>query len=119
MSAREPSIACAGWWEEVGYGRQPMHQLKLRISGSQISGSGTDIVGPFTLQGTISAGGGVAMVKQYLGQHQVDYLGTYDGEGTMFGEWRLGPFSDRWAISFQRPTQRIGVDEDDIQVLDP
>ena len=41
-------VQCDGWWDEVGYGRQPMLQLGLRITGRQITGSGTDIVGPFT-----------------------------------------------------------------------
>lgn len=110
------AIPCEGWWEEVGYGRQPMHQLRLRISGGKITGSGTDIIGPFTFTGTIGEGGTVAMIKQYVGQHQVDYLGTYDGEGSMFGEWRIGPFKDRWAITFKRAatpgdTAEVGVQE--------
>ena len=98
-------VQCDGWWEEAGYGRQPMLQLQLRISDGQITGNGTDIVGPFTFAGTINDGGVVAMIKQYIGQHQVDYLGTYDGEGTMYGEWRVGPFRDRWAITFKRPAK--------------
>ena len=40
------------------------------------------------------------MKKKYLGQHTVDYAGTYDGEGLMWGEWRIGPLKDRWMIKF-------------------
>jgi hypothetical protein len=40
----------------------------------------------------------VAIVKQYLGQHSVDYLGTYDGEGTMHGMWRIGWFGGKRVI---------------------
>ena len=36
-------------------------------------------------------------MKQYLGRHQVFYQGTYDGEGTIFGEWRIPP---SWAGKF-------------------
>jgi len=111
-----PLIPCEGWWDEVIYGRQPMHQLRLRIANGQITGSGTDIVGPFTFTGTISARGGVAMIKQYIGQHQVEYIGAYDGEGTMFGEWRIGPFRDQWAITLKRP-ERTGVVEADVRVI--
>jgi hypothetical protein len=40
------------------------------------------------------------MVKQYIGQHRLSYLGTYDGEGTIFGRWVdtpswTGPFALR------------------------
>jgi hypothetical protein len=62
-----------------------------------IRGSGADIIGLFTLIGTIEEGK-VAIVKQYLGQHSVDYLGTYDGEGTMHGMWRIGFFGGKWMI---------------------
>jgi hypothetical protein len=49
------------------------------------------------LTGTIEDGK-VAIVKQYIGQHSVDYLGTYDGEGTMHGMWRIGLFGGNWMI---------------------
>jgi hypothetical protein len=51
----------------------------------------------FALNGTIKEGK-VAIVKQYLGQHSVDYLGTFDGEGTMHGMWRIGSFAGEWMI---------------------
>src|SRR5262249_40145315 len=109
---------CEGWWEEVGYGRQPMLNLQLRFQGNGISGSGIDIIGPFFLQGRIAQGGGVAMVKQYLGQHSVDYAGTYDGEGTMWGQWRIGPFHDRWMIKIARPATSRAAVSDDAVVMD-
>jgi hypothetical protein len=51
MHEREsaPYTPCSGWWDEIGFGRQSMHQLKLRIACGQIAGSGIDIIGPFTL----------------------------------------------------------------------
>jgi hypothetical protein len=55
------------------------------------------MIGLFTVTGTIEDGK-VAIVKQYLGQHSVDYLGTYDGEGTMHGMWRIGWFAGKWTI---------------------
>ncbi|HYM89666.1 MAG TPA: hypothetical protein VES92_11195 [Nitrospiraceae bacterium] len=45
------------------------------------------------------------MVKRYVGKHLVEYLGTYDGEGTLWGEWRIGPFRDRWMITLKRPSR--------------
>ena len=41
------------------------------------------------------------MVKQYVGQHEVEYRGTYDGEGLMWGEWHIGPLTDRWMIKLK------------------
>ena len=55
------------------------------------------MIGLFALTGTIEEGK-VAIVKQYLGQHSVDYLGTYDGEGIMHGMWRIGWFAGKWMI---------------------
>jgi hypothetical protein len=114
-----PLIPCDGWWDQHGFGRQPMLQLQMRISGGKISGSGTDIVGLFTFTGTISEGGAVAMIKKYLGKHQVEYLGSYDGEGTMFGEWRIGPVKDRWLITFRRPKMAMADDGEDVVSANP
>lgn len=82
-------LHCEGWWEQDGYGRQPMEQLRIEFDGGNIRGSGTDIVGLFALNGTILEGK-VAIVKQYLGQRRVDYLSTYDGDGAMHGMRRTG-----------------------------
>jgi hypothetical protein len=100
MSKSHAGIACSGWWEEVGWGRQPMRELYLEFHAGRISGSGRDVVGAFTLSGTLDEQGRVVMEKRYLGQHAVDYTGTYDGEGLMWGEWRIDPLKDRWMIRF-------------------
>jgi hypothetical protein len=90
-------LHCEGWWEQNRYGRQPMEQLRIEFDGGNIRGSGTDMIGLFALTGTIEDGK-VAIAKQYLGQHSVDYLGTCDGEGTMHGMWRIGFFGGKWMI---------------------
>jgi len=74
-----------------------MEQLRIDFDGGNIRGSGTDMIGLFALTGTIEEGK-VAIVKQYLGQHSVDYFGTYDGEGTMHGNWRIGLFGSKRTI---------------------
>ena len=43
-------------------------------------------------------------------------IGAYDGEGTMFGEWRIGPFRDQWAITFKKPQGTAAVAEN-VQVI--
>ena len=92
---------CEGWWEQSGYGRQPMENLRLSFASGQIRGSGSDIVGPFVLSGIIAADGAVAMRKQYIGRHSVEYLGEYSGEGVMSGEWRIDIFRGRWMIAIR------------------
>ena len=92
-------VDCEGWWEQIGYGRQPMEQLQLSFEDGQVTGAGIDIVGPFQFHGRLEAeGGNVALIKQYLGQHRVDYVGEFDGEGTLHGTWHLGPWDGNWLI---------------------
>lgn len=90
-------VHCEGWWEQTGYGRQRMWNLRLTIAGGHISGSGMDMVGPFTVTGLLD-NERVAIKKCYMGSHTVDYFGVYDGEGTMTGEWRIDFDGGRWMI---------------------
>lgn len=94
-----PSGTWRGYWDQSIYGRQPMGPLVLRFHAGRIEGEGRDIIGPFTFAGEYDEHGAVRMVKQYHGRlnHQVFYHGTYDGEGTIFGEWRIPPI---WSGSF-------------------
>jgi hypothetical protein len=79
-----------------------MEQLHLALSPPRIKGSGADIIGPFVLDGVITAGGGVTLQKTYVGKHDVTYNGEYDGEGRMWGTWKCGPDSGRWMIAIRR-----------------
>ena len=90
-------VTCEGWWEQSGYGRQPMERLQLSFDEGQVSGTGVDIIGPFQFAGRLEAGN-VALVKQYLGRHHVEYVGVFDGEGTLRGTWHIGPFQGAWMI---------------------
>jgi hypothetical protein len=81
-----PSGKWRGFWEQAHLGRQPMRDLVLHFSAGEVEGSGTDMIGPFTFQGTYDSDGSVLLVKHYR-RHNVQYKGYYDGEGTIFGEW--------------------------------
>ncbi len=94
-------LRCEGWWEQEAYGRQSMLDLRLGFQDGAIRGSGGDIIGPFRFTGRLSTNGRVIMVKRYIGQHRVDYVGSYDGEGTMWGRWRIGPSRGRWLITLR------------------
>ena len=98
----EFEISCTGWWEQAGFGRQPMDPLDLVLQDGRMRGAGQDIIGTFDLAGTLDDTGRVAMVKQYRNRHQVLYAGTYDGEGTMSGLWDVGIDRGRWLIHFAK-----------------
>jgi hypothetical protein len=92
-----PSGAWRGYWDQEVWGRQPMGPLNLRFKDGRIEGEGRDIIGRFTFTGVYDERGAIRMVKQYIGKHRVLYEGTYDGEGTIFGQWSIPP---RWSGSF-------------------
>jgi hypothetical protein len=78
-----------------------MH-LVLRMGEGRIEGEGDDCIGPFTFGGHYDEQGHVVMVKQYIGRHQVLYEGSYDGEGTIFGHWSIGPlWTGPFALKFE------------------
>ena len=80
----------SGWWEQRGLGRQEMRNIVLNVGpAGEVLGSGDDCVGSFTITGTFSAE--VVLVKQYVGQHFLHYVGTNSGEG-IFGTWQVPGF---------------------------
>ena len=88
-----PSGVWRGHWDQQYWGRQPMGPLVLRFEDGRIEGEGRDMIGLFTFAGEYDDRGTIRMVKQYIGRHQVLYQGTYDGEGTIFGQWSIPPLS--------------------------
>lgn len=111
-------LKCRGWWEQRGWGRQEMEPLQLIIQGSRITGSGLDSVGPFQFDGQWSRGK-VRMRKQYLGKHDVWYHGTYDGEGTLSGQWDQGFDQGNWLIRLQGPSTDAPLQADEIPEFQP
>ena len=97
-------------------GRQPMSDLKVQVHDGLIHGSGLDVVGQFTMAGQMAQGGVVRIVKQYVGRHQVVYIGNYDGEGTLFGTWMIDRLAGAWSIKLLR-TPDGETEFDDIQPL--
>lgn len=88
-----------GWWEQAGYGRQPMRQLHLTVARRRVEGWGTDVIGSFTIRGEIDDDAAVVLRKRYDGRHEVRYEGRTDGEGRMWGRWTCGFSSGRWMIA--------------------
>ncbi|MGL6097117.1 MAG: hypothetical protein ACRC7O_15135 [Fimbriiglobus sp.] len=93
-----PSGEWDGFWQQTGYGKQPMVAFVLYFREGSVAGRGVDIVGPFTFSGTVDERNGrVELVKQYLGKHRVSYVGDPDGEGSIGGTWHI-------------PAETFGVD---------
>ncbi|MEM6345447.1 MAG: hypothetical protein AAF927_16265 [Bacteroidota bacterium] len=92
---------CTGWWEQSYMGRHEMEGLTVSIEGEQISGGGYDIIGMFTLEGTISPDNDVSIIKHYFDSHRVLYKGEYDGANLLHGIWLIGFDSGPWEIRFR------------------
>ena len=46
-------VHCEGWWEQPGFGRQPMEQLQLSFNAGEVTGAGIDVVGAFRIAGRL------------------------------------------------------------------
>lgn len=104
-----------GFWEQPPYGRQAMEDLLLEFDSGSVRGAGRDMIGPFLFEGTYDTAGLVRLRKQYIGRHTVLYVGQYDGEGVVFGQWFIGSDSGKFALRRQwrppgadAPIQEIG-----------
>jgi hypothetical protein len=88
-----PSGVWRGFWQQAGYGRQPMDEFVLTFGGGRVVGSGRDLIGQFTFGGIYDpATGEVRMQKKYVGKHVVQYAGGPEGEGGIGGTWSIGPY---------------------------
>lgn len=107
MGIMYPSGLWNGYWEQPGFGRQVMHDFSLRFADGYCFGEGRDIVGEFVIRGIYDAHGSVEFVKQYVGRHQVRYIGMHDGEGTIHGQWSIPPL---WEGTFALRPVRAQAD---------
>lgn len=73
--------------------------LTVDIQG-RISGGGSDQVGGFSMDGQIFPNGTFQMIKQYHGQHSVQYSGSV-GNGTLAGKWNLSGMNGDFDLGFE------------------
>jgi phage gp37-like protein len=96
-----------------------MRELVLSFSGGRAEGSGLDIVGPFTFHGTYDSDGTMSLIKKYP-HHTVTYLGQWDGEGTVHGEWSIGTYArGKFALAFDRSTKPERTEISEISAEEP
>jgi len=110
-------LKCSGWWEQEGYGRQSMNDLRLVFSDGKLAGVGTDIVGAFEFTGLLTDDR-VYLFKQYLGKHHIEYHGSSIGEGLYTGDWScFGYVGGKWLIRIERSTVAGSDESAEIQDL--
>ncbi len=87
---RFPTGEWTGFYIEAHNPRRGWMHLYLQFADQQIRGEGTDYVGPWHVTGTYDSDTGICQwLKQYIGQHQVQYQGQA-GDNGIQGEWEIG-----------------------------
>jgi hypothetical protein len=110
-------LTCSGWWEQEGYGRQPMNDLQLTFSDGKIFAQGWDMVGEFEFTGTLTQDH-IYLFKKYIGKHSIEYHGVSIGEGIYTGDWTCwGAVGGKWLIRIERSTSTGNYNNTDIQDL--
>ena len=75
-------------------------ELVLEFAGGTITGFGVDRVGKFAIRGTYDTDTGqCSWLKQYLGQHGVDYAGQARQRG-IIGQWQIPGQPAFWSGPF-------------------
>lgn len=77
-----------GFYDQNGQQTPMTFTMFSATPGNQVTGTGSDNVGQFQINGTCDPQGNVIFTKQYVGQHAVAYSGKLIG-GTISGNWTL------------------------------
>lgn len=90
--------------------------LRFTFGAGELSGTGRDVVGPYSVDGTYDvASGRCEWTKRYLGRHRVYYRGVNDGRG-IWGVWELpqlgGLFTDRGGFHLWPEGTDVSEDSD-------
>jgi hypothetical protein len=86
---RFPSGAWTGFFLQLWRPGRHKTDLSLTCRDGDLTGTGRDLVGPFSIQGRYDLDTGECeWIKRYLGQHTVTYRGHNDGHG-IWGVWEI------------------------------
>ena len=76
---------------------------KFSLKNGQVEGKGNDTIGDFTISGTYNGDWNIRFVKQYIGQHSVDYEGkiikTSSSDIEIRGKWKIDEVSDDFFLT--------------------
>ncbi len=91
MNTSFPSGPWTGFFLEFHRPERGWMHLYLNFENGRIQGEGTDYVGPWHINGMFSEQDlNCNWIKQYVGQHQVEYTGQCSQQGIV-GTWEIGP----------------------------
>ena len=85
----------------------------FKLSKTHVKGKGVDTVGQFSIAGTVQ-GNHVQFVKQYIGQHKVEYSGMLSKDKkSIDGTWAMPDYgiSDTFGIKVSLTTNLTRVEE--------
>ena len=96
---RFPTCAWTGFFLQYWLPGRHTTDVCLMCRGGELTGTGRDWVGPYTLDGSYDvATGRCEWTKRYVGKHTVAYRGVSDGRG-IWGVWEIrllgGLYQDR------------------------
>lgn len=103
------TVKCEGWWRQ--YGKQERMMLELEFDGSQFTGTGEDIIGKFIIVDGNIVNRQVTFSKQYVGAHEVIYVGETVGDENQIWKgaygFRHGFGGDQFEIQLKSSTGEI------------
>ena len=86
---RFPSGKWVGFFVHQGLPEKFPTELDLRFSMGKMTGTGSDRVGNFDVDGKYELSDGKCeWIKKYVGKHSVDYRGFNEGKG-IWGTWTI------------------------------
>jgi hypothetical protein len=86
---RFPSGPWTGFFLQYWLPGRHTTNLEMTAANGQLTSTGRDWVGPYTMDGTYDlATGRCEFTKQYLGKHRVQYRGVNNGHG-IWGVWEI------------------------------
>lgn len=97
--------SASGWYEQFDKKSNMTFSTFVMASG-RIIGEGSDVVGAFILHGTYEPDGrNFVFDKQYIGQHNVIYTGTYDVGASVVlqGRWEISSCNYSGNFELQAP----------------
>jgi len=116
---RFPSGEWTGFFLQYWIPGRHSTNLHLTCRDGELAGSGSDWVGPYTIDGRYDLGTGQCeWIKRYVGKHSVAYRGVNEGLG-IWGVWELrqlaGLFVDRGGFHIWPKGTEVGAESDEAE----
>jgi hypothetical protein len=116
---RFPSGAWTGFYLQYWLPGRHATNLHLTCQDGELEGTGSDRVGPYTIDGRYELSTGQCeWIKRYVGKHSIAYRGINQGLG-IWGVWELrqlgGLFVDRGGFHIWPEGTDVGAESDEAE----